>query len=200
MRRVLILVAFLMLAAGAPAQAGEGLRVVEVPGDPCPSVRVVNGGQVVWERALATPWVDESQEGVRCGNLDGVWIHRGGVYFRYWLVTGPYLHHSDGTGVGTRELFPSDPDDTASATMTLYRGRLFFAAPLGRLGWEVYSVGPAGDVRLLRDIRKGPKGSGPWDRRMHVRSGKLRFLATDGTGRRWWVSDGTRKGTHVVRR
>lgn len=206
MRRVLILVAFLVLAGSAPAQAGQGLRVEQVPGErdgrSCPSVRVMNGDEVVWEVDF-----DDTAE---CHSLRKVLVHRGGIYFRLaWRPlhpTGAYGEsswawwHTDGTtGDGTAAIpdeSASDPGINDVRNPVLYRGRLYYFAFRGDdFGLRLWVAGPKKNPAIVRSFSPYLNLKG-----LRVADGLLRFRSTNGHVWRNWVSDGTRKGTHPVKR
>ena len=74
------------------------------------------------------------------------------------------------------------------------KSRVVYAAT-GNAGRELYaSNGTENGSYLVRDIHPGPKSSGI--RQLYGFHSNAVFNADDGTGRRQWVTDGTRQGTH----
>ena len=122
------------------------------------------------------------------------------------------LWKSDGTGPGTKLVKDirrgTCPWANSSRTilctsrpeqLTNVGGTLFFSANDGKKGRELWkSDGTAAGTKRVKDIRPGPKGSGPtW---LTAVGDRLYFTAHDGRkGRELWTSDGTAAGTKRVR-
>jgi large repetitive protein len=111
-------------------------------------------------------------------------------------ISGRELWATDGTPAGTvraRDLRPgapgSDPRDLATAG-----GRLFFLADAGPSD-ALFTVSPAGLVTRVRLLGNGRRASSL------VAAGSRLFFVVEGSasGRELWTSDGTRRGTRLVR-
>ena len=116
---------------------------------------------------------------------------------------GRELWMSDGTEQGTvmvRNIKPDSARDPGSrpASLTAFRGRLFFAAEDGANGRELWaSDGTRVGSAVVKDI--APKGSSSPSELMRL-GGQLFFGADDGThGRELWRTDGSASGTALVR-
>jgi ELWxxDGT repeat protein len=113
------------------------------------------------------------------------------------------LWRTDGTPAGTRLVHDfrrgSEVNRTPPAAfLTVFAGRLYFAADDGVSGRELWtSDGTADGTVLLRDLLPGKGGSGPAF--LTIAGGRLYFAANDGLhGAELWVSDGTAAGTRLA--
>lgn len=104
-------------------------------------------------------------------------------------------------GQSVRQLADINPGAGSSAAFNAnsaiyHNGVLFFAANDGIHGDELW-VYENSEVRLLKDINEGPKGSEI--QHMHIVGGKVIFTAkTDAYGTEWWISDGSAEGTELL--
>jgi ELWxxDGT repeat protein len=133
---------------------------------------------------------------------------KGVAYF--WASSpghGIELWRTDGTAAGTR-LFQEFRSGSASSEdgsmVQLVNGRLWVIADDGVRGREPYWIDPAtGKRTLLKDIRPGAQGSGGEgaDEYRFIGLGtKVLFPADDGVhGREWWVTNGTKAGTKLLK-
>ena len=111
-------------------------------------------------------------------------------------VYGRELWRTDGTAAGTvlvRDLRPGDASSNPRDLVTVGTG-LFFLADDGTSDalWTVTPAGEATRIRLLGNRRRASN---------LVAVGSRLFFVVDGpaTGPELWTSDGTRRGTHLVR-
>jgi ELWxxDGT repeat protein len=117
---------------------------------------------------------------------------------------GDELWRSNGTWRGTKLVRDINPGraDSVAHSLTKVGGRLFFYARDGIHGQELWrSDGTRKGTRLVRDINPGRRPSNNVSfRRFTNVAGILLFPADDGIhGYELWRSDGTRKGTRLVR-
>ena len=128
----------------------------------------------------------------------------GTLYFFASTPTGRALFRSDGTAAGTVALKEFRPESDSfssqpvSSYLTVFAGRLFFAANDGVSGRELWSSDgtAAGTVRVA-DVNPGP-GSGRVAE-LAVAGGRLYFAAYDPVhGSELWESDGTAGGTRLA--
>ncbi|HJT76930.1 MAG TPA: ELWxxDGT repeat protein [Gemmataceae bacterium] len=125
---------------------------------------------------------------------------------------GPGLWASDGTAAGTRLVrrFVADPASGGPTNLTDVNGTLFFAASDGVHGQELWkSKGTTATTVMVKDIWPGavsllpgmpalPFSSAPAN--FFVAGSTLYFTANDGShGTELWKSDGTAKGTVLVK-
>jgi ELWxxDGT repeat protein len=169
--------------------------------------------------AGGTRLVDDIDPGVSNGFVDGSYpiylTNAAGVLFFSADdgVHGYELWRSDGTAEGTTlvaDIKPgrrdSDPGHTTGQpprpNMRAIGATLFFGADDGVHGRELWrSDGTAATTKLVRDIGSGGGGSGnsspEWLTNLN---GTLFFSAIDDRhGRELWRSNGTRRGTKLVR-
>src|SRR5262245_9309086 len=128
-------------------------------------------------------------------------------------VTGRELWRSNGRATGTvlvKDIFPGSspygsPYGSNPEHLAAVGGRLFFAARDPEHGVELWkSDGTARGTVLVADIRPGssPDGSpyGSYPVELTAAKGKVLFAADDGEhGQELWVSNGTARGTDLVR-
>jgi ELWxxDGT repeat protein len=127
-------------------------------------------------------------------------VFGGTLYFFAKSPRGRALWRSDGTEAGTvivKEFLLDDFHNPERGYLTIFQGRLFFAADDGIHGRELWtSDGTAAGTALVRDVFPGPEPSGP--SHLAVAGGRLFFAADDGlNGRELWESDGTAAGTRL---
>lgn len=116
------------------------------------------------------------------------------------------LWRTDGTTAGTKiyqEFQPGTAGSDEGSRVWSTGGRLWVFADDGVHGLEPFTINPVtGTRKLLKDIRPGATGSeeSAFDNMFVGLNGKVLFPADDGTnGREWWVSDGTRTGTKLLK-
>src|SRR5262249_44097990 len=122
-------------------------------------------------------------------------------------VSGNELWSSDGTEKGTALVRDIRPGASASLPRDLFAAgdTLFFTANDGTTGQELWaSRGTAKDTFLVRDINPGPEGSVGGDfygRNIFTAAGGAVFFvaALPDIGAELWKSDGTAKGTALVK-
>jgi len=97
-----------------------------------------------------------------------------------------------------KDINPSRRNDLGLGAAVRLDDRLYFVADDGAHGAELWtSDGSRSGTRMVRDIRRGVKGSGPL--RLAVAGDAVYFSARDGRhGRELWRSDGTASGTRLV--
>jgi len=165
------------------------------------------------ERRLATARYDD-QARTLAPTGDGIIFtgHRGRQGTEPW--------HSDGTRAGTRLIkeinrgrqsancappgadCPTYPAGSNPSFFLEVDGVTYFAANHPRSGKELWRTdGTRAGTRLVRDIRPGRKSGMSWSEASLAQfEGELYFVANDGRhGHELWRSDGTRKGTRLVR-
>ena len=120
--------------------------------------------------------------------------------------TGMELWVTDGTVKGTKlfkDVLPG-PLGSAPAYLTAFGNRLFFAADNPQIGRELWvSDGTVGGTKLFKDLDPNvifgrPASGNPQN--LVVMGNHLLFTAKTGTsGREPWISDGTAKGTQILK-
>jgi ELWxxDGT repeat protein len=114
---------------------------------------------------------------------------------------GLELWRSDGTPEGTyrvTDVCPG-PCDAQVAEMMPLDGAIYFVADDGVSGSELWaSDGTPGNARRVRDLCPGPCGSRPAS--FQALNGRLLFEASIGTDRGLWSTNGSRRGTVLLRR
>ena len=144
------------------------------------------------------------------GNLNvssGLWIEYHKILYlnSYDQVKGAELWRSDGTASGTYLLKDINPGTGSSAPFfrALCGDVIFFSASDGSHGQELWkSDGTAKGTVMVKDINPGLSGSMPdaYPNRAICDGTQLLFSASDGMhGRELWESDGTAKGTHMIK-
>lgn len=125
-----------------------------------------------------------------------------GIY--YFAATDPAhgweLWRTDGTTAGTYRLTDVCPGscDSNPTEMQLYQGQIYFVANDGVSGIELWVSTPApGSARRVRDLCPGPCSSYP--RSLEGSGERLLFIASSGSEWQLWSSNGSRRGTTVVR-
>src|SRR5918994_281155 len=151
------------------------------------------------------------------------------TFFRAWdKKHGEELWKTDGTEKGTKLVKDINPDSPPGArcdqgecgipkgwshpdTVTVMGKQVFFAADDGKHGVELWkSVGMNKGTKLVKDINTVKGNSNPNDNRALTRSAEveklfvvgktLYFRASDGKhGLELWKSDGTNRGTKLVK-
>jgi ELWxxDGT repeat protein len=126
------------------------------------------------------------------------------LYFIASTPTDPaQLWVTDGTAGGTRMLTGPVPHASVlSLPQTAPPGRFVFVANDELHGQEIWSTdGTVQGTHLVRDICRGPCSSILYaDPIFVLHQNRLYFLATnDAHGEELWVTDGTERGTHLVR-
>jgi ELWxxDGT repeat protein len=110
------------------------------------------------------------------------------------------VFESDGTAAGTRLLpAPRTPlwkGVRESGPLVTAGDTVFFAADDGLTGNEPW-VSMSGDTHLIANIAREAAGSSDLGR-VIAAGNRLFFQAKDDTGRKLWVSDGTRSGTQAL--
>ena len=131
------------------------------------------------------------------------------VYFvAYETANGATLWRTDGTRAGTKMVRDPRPGDAPRAysrdwfSFELDRALgdiALFVVDDGVNGAELWrSDGRKQGTRQLKDIRPGPRGSGPIV--LGVLGERVIILANDGRhGSELWVTDGTRRGTRLLK-
>lgn len=114
-------------------------------------------------------------------------------------VHGTELWRSDGTTAGTSLVYDIHPDGSANPqNLTVLKDMLIFSAFDPRDGEELWILEPGSQPKTLKGIRASSASSSPSD--FFVWKDHLYFQADDGVrGRELWRTDGTLKGTVLVR-
>lgn len=116
------------------------------------------------------------------------------------VETGPTLWWTAPSEKAVHRAFPDDVELKAICSLTAWRERLFFVASDPTFGEELWCLTPPQDRPVLvKDICEGIKGSHP-EGLCAIPNGVV-FAATEDTGTRsFWLTDGTKEGTHVTSR
>lgn len=113
---------------------------------------------------------------------------------------GIELWRTDGTPAGTyrvTDICPG-PCDSEPGEITPFKGEVYFSAKDGVSGYELWaSNGTPGHARRVRDLCPGPCSSGPAG--FQELNGRLLFEASIGTERGLWSTNGSRRGTVLLR-
>lgn len=139
----------------------------------------------------------------RIGDLTEIGGNR--VYFRANDGSnGSELWQSDGTLAGTNMLVDLNPGSAGSnpVEFTQVGTDIFFSAYDSTNGRELWKTdGTAGGTQLVKDIAPGLNSSDPQDLIAYNNALYFRTSANiaDGSGGELWVSDGTDKGTEMVK-
>jgi len=114
-------------------------------------------------------------------------------------VHGTELWRSDGTTAGTSLVYDIHPDGSANPRdLTVLKDMLFFSAFEPSDGEELWILESGNQPRTLKTIGPGSASSNPSD--FFVWKDHLYFQADDRVrGRELWRTDGTAKGTVLVR-
>jgi trimeric autotransporter adhesin len=174
-------------------------------------------GNELWKSggtAASTVLVNDIRPG-SAGTFPGLLTNvNGTLFFNGFAGTaGSGLWKSDGTAAGT-VLVKNFKDDELPGDLTNVNGTLYFTIDQGKAGDELWkSDGTEAGTMMVKDIYPGatdrpvgyyggiesyPNSSYP-DNLTNV-NGTLFFVANDGThGRELWKSDGSRKGTVLVK-
>lgn len=133
-------------------------------------------------------------------------LYNGYVYFNgNDPSTGNELWRTNGSLVGTslvKDIFTGttafgSPNSSSPSQLTVFQGKLYFAAT-SSMGTELWvSDGTSANTLLLKDIDAGTPSSSP--NYFTVFNGRLYFTAYEATaGNEWWSTDGTANGTARV--
>ena len=125
-------------------------------------------------------------------------------------INGTELWVSDGTTKGTQLLKDiysgrdrGNPASSSPRDFTELNGKLYFLARDSKNGIEPWITdGTTEGTQLLKDIYPGSysDGANSFPRNFTELNGKLYFTADDGeTGKELWVTDGTTKGTQLLK-
>lgn len=114
-------------------------------------------------------------------------------------VHGTELWRSDGTSTGTSLVYDIHPDGSANPrNLTVLKDKLLFSAFEPRDGEELWILEPGNQPKTLKSIGPGVASGSPSE--FFVWKDYLYFQADDGVrGRELWRTDGTAKGTALVR-
>jgi ELWxxDGT repeat protein len=117
-------------------------------------------------------------------------------------IHGDELWRSDGTAAGTYMVKDIEPGLAGSNlyNITALNGELYFSAFTSQYGWEPWiSNGTESGTQVLKDIVPGPSGS---DASEFMSMGNTVYFAADAGTYIWgelWQTDGTAKGTKLVK-
>jgi ELWxxDGT repeat protein len=116
---------------------------------------------------------------------------------------GMELWRTDGTTAGTyrvTDICPG-PCDSEPGEITPFQGEIYFSADDGVSGRELWAShgtpGTPGNARRVRDICPGPCNSHPSS--FQELNGRLLFEAAAGASRGLWSTNGSRRGTVLLR-
>jgi len=115
---------------------------------------------------------------------------------------GAELWISDGTAAGTHIVRDINAGAggalTAGSPIAVANNMAVFAAATAAEGAELWKTdGTEGGTAIVRDVLPGSEGSAPAG--IIAVSGKVFFVASNGSERTLWVTDGTESGTHQVK-
>ncbi|MBS1778573.1 MAG: T9SS type A sorting domain-containing protein [Bacteroidetes bacterium] len=153
--------------------------------------------------AAGTHIVKDINPGIYSGIMNDPTEFNGKMFFiSNTNSTDVDIYYTDGTDTGTHILKDFVPGNHTAylgvqKILTVYNGRLYFAANDGLKGNELWSTdGTDTGTHMVKDINPGIDPSDPIN--PYFYKGKLYFSANvTGTGRELWITDGTTAGTKM---